>query len=134
PNLPGFDTLGTLETIMDTGYDYSWFILTKKVIEKEFALSGSEQNPDLTGKSIAKVLQRIKPGAPDPVQAFLDYGEDFVAADSIDNLVIKMNQLTGENRLDIDHVRRQVAARDRELINPFQKTYKSQRCMVQDVT
>ncbi|HLR54991.1 MAG TPA: FAD-binding dehydrogenase [Pseudogracilibacillus sp.] len=121
PNLPGFDTLGTLETIMDTGYDYSWFILTKKVIEKEFALSGSEQNPDLTGKSIAKVLQRIKPGAPDPVQAFLDYGEDFVEADSIDNLVIKMNQLTGENRLDIDHVRRQVAARDRELINPFSK-------------
>src|SRR5699024_5930500 len=120
-NLPGFDTLGTLETIMDTGYDYSWFILTKKVIEKEFALSGSEQNPDLTGKSIAKVLQRIKPGAPDPVQAFLDYGEDFVEADSIDNLVIKMNQLTGENRLDIDHVRRQVAARDRELINPFSK-------------
>src|SRR5699024_4512048 len=121
PNLPGFDTLGTLDTIMDTGYDYSWFILTKKVIEKEFALSGSEQNPYLTGKSIAKVLQRIKPGAPDPVQAFLDYGEDFVEADSIDNLVIKMNQLTGENRLDIDHVRRQVAARDRELINPFSK-------------
>src|SRR5699024_1892096 len=78
---------------------------------------GSEQNPDLTGKSIAKVLQRIKPGAPDPVQAFLDYGEDFVEADSIDNLVIKMNQLTGENRLEIDHVRRQVAARDRELIS-----------------
>lgn len=121
PNLPGFDTLGTLETIMDTGYDYSWFILTKKVIEKEFALSGSEQNPDLTGKSIAKVLQRIKPGPPDPVQAFLNHGEDFVVADSIDNLVIKMNQLTGENRLDIDHVRRQVAARDRELLNPFSK-------------
>src|SRR5699024_12071892 len=40
PNLPGFDTLGPLETIMKTGYEYSWFILTKKVIEKEFALSG----------------------------------------------------------------------------------------------
>lgn len=70
PNFPGFDTLGTLETIMKTGYDYSWFILTKSIIEKEFALSGSEQNPDLTGKSIAKVLQRILPGAPGPVQAF----------------------------------------------------------------
>src|SRR5699024_3334442 len=121
PNLPGFDTLGTLETIMKTGYDYSWFILTKKVIEKEFALSGSEQNPDLTGKSIAKVLQRIKPGAPDPVQAFLDYGEDFVVADSIENLVVKMNQLTKDKRLDIEKVRRQVEARDREIANTFSK-------------
>src|SRR5699024_9534881 len=68
PQLSGFDTLGTLETIMDTGYDCTWFILTKKIIEKEFALSGSEQNPDLTGKSIAKVLQRIQPGPPQPVQ------------------------------------------------------------------
>ena len=62
PNFPGFDTLGTLEAIMKSGYDYSWFILTQKIIEKEFALSGSEQNPDLTGKSIKKVLARILPG------------------------------------------------------------------------
>src|SRR5699024_4904765 len=124
PNLPGFDTLGTLETIMKTGYEYSWFILTKKVIEKEFALSGSEQNPDLTGKSISQVLQRIKPGPPKPVQAFLDKGEDFVVADSIDNLVVKMNQLVGEKRLDIENIRRQVTARDRELMNPFSKDTK----------
>ena len=61
PNFPGFDTLGTLEALRATGYDYSWFILTQTIIEKEFALSGSEQNPDLTGKSIGKVLQRILP-------------------------------------------------------------------------
>lgn len=121
PYLPGFDTLGTLEAIMATGYDYSWFILTEKIIEKEFALSGSEQNPDLTGKSIAKVLQRLKPGAPGPVQAFLDYGADFVMADSIESLVVKMNQLTGEPLLDIEKVRRQVEARDREVVNPFSK-------------
>lgn len=121
PNLPGFDTLGTLETILKTGYDYSWFILTEKVIEKEFALSGSEQNPDLTGKSIRKVLQRIKPGPPDPVQAFLDYGEDFVVADSIENLVVKMNRLVKEPLLSIDHIRRQVESRDREIDNQFTK-------------
>src|SRR5690625_3261519 len=114
PNFPGFDTLGTLKTIMDTGYDYSWFILTKDIIEKEFALSGCEQNRDLTGKSIRKVLQRVLPGAPGPVQAFLDNGEDFITADTIENLVMGMNRLVGENRIDIDKVRRQVEARDRE--------------------
>ena len=64
PNFPGFDTLSTLKAIQETGYDYSWFILTQKIIENEFALSGSEQNPDLTDKSIKKVLGRVLPGAP----------------------------------------------------------------------
>ncbi|HLR42690.1 MAG TPA: FAD-binding dehydrogenase [Pseudogracilibacillus sp.] len=121
PNFPGFDTLGTLKTIMDTGYDYSWFILTKDIIEKEFALSGSEQNPDLTGKSIRKVLERILPGPPTPVQNFIDYGEDFVVADTIDNLVIGMNKLVGEPKLDMDKIRAQVEARDRAITNKFTK-------------
>ena len=49
--MPGFDTLGTLKHILSTGHDYSWFVLTQKIIKKEFALSGSEQNPDITSKS-----------------------------------------------------------------------------------
>ena len=78
PLFPGFDTLGTLEHIMTTGYDYTWFVLTQKIIEREFALSGSEQNPDLTGKSIGQLLQRIRPGPPGPVAAFMRTGADFV--------------------------------------------------------
>ncbi len=81
----------------------------------------SEQNPDLTGKSIKKVLSRILPGAPGPVQAFLDKGEDFVQADSIETLVVRMNELTGEKLLDIEHIRRQVAARDAQIDNKFMK-------------
>src|SRR5690625_3233259 len=121
PNFPGFDTLGTLETIQKTGYDYSWFILTQSIIEKEFALSGSEQNPDLTGKSIKQVLGRIRPGAPKPVQAFMDYGEDFMIADTIDELVTDMNKLTGEDLLDVTHIKQQIEARDREMNNKFTK-------------
>jgi hypothetical protein len=121
PNFPGFDTLGTLKAIQDTGYDYSWFILTQKIIEREFALSGSEQNPDLTGRSIKKLLGRLWPGAPAPVQAFLDKGEDFVTADNIDNLVIGMNKLTGEKLLNREEVERQIRARDREIDNAFTK-------------
>ena len=121
PNFPGFDTLGTLETIQKTGYDYSWFILTQKIIEKEFALSGSEQNPDLTGKSIRKVLKRALPGAPEPVQAFMDKGEDFIIANRLDDLVNGMNKLTGENLLILEDIERQIIARDREIENTFTK-------------
>ncbi|MGG3562981.1 FAD-binding dehydrogenase [Neobacillus rhizosphaerae] len=121
PNFPGFDTLGTLEAIMKTGYDYSWFILTQKIIEKEFALSGSEQNPDLTGKSIKKVLARVLPGPTAPVKAFMDKGEDFVIANTLPELVEGMNKLTGDQLLKLDHIERQILARDREIENKFTK-------------
>lgn len=121
PNFPGFDTLGTLEAIKKTGYDYSWFILTQKIIEREFALSGSEQNPDLTGKSIKKVLSRVLPGAPGPVKAFMEKGEDFVVATHLSELVEGMNKLTEEKLLKYDEIERQIKARDREIDNTFTK-------------
>ncbi|GEN84268.1 FAD-binding dehydrogenase [Sporosarcina luteola] len=121
PNFPGFDTLGTLQTIQQTGYDYSWFILTEKIIEKEFALSGSEQNPDLTGKSIRQVLSRVLPGPPAPVKAFMDKGEDFIVAKSLEELVQGMNDLVGNELLDVAHIERQLLARDREMENTFTK-------------
>ena len=121
PCFPGFDTLGTLEHIMSTGYDYSWFVLTQKIIEKEFALSGSEQNPDLTGKSIKQVLKRVLPGAPPPVEAFKQKGADFVVADNLPELVRGMNELTDEALIDLGELERQIVARDREIDNPFTK-------------
>ncbi|KAB0445071.1 FAD-binding dehydrogenase [Lysinibacillus fusiformis] len=121
PNFPGFDTLSTLETIQKTGYDYSWFILTEKIIEKEFALSGSEQNPDLTNKSIGDVLKRIMPGPPAPIQAFKNHGEDFVIANDLRELVDGMNKLAGNDLLDFMKIKEQILARDREMDNKFTK-------------
>lgn len=121
PNFPGFDTLSTLEAIQKTGYDYSWFILTEKMIEKEFALSGSEQNLDLTNKSIKEVLKRVLPGPPAAVQAFKEHGEDFIIADSLSDLVEGMNQLVGNELLDFMHIKEQILARDREMDHSFAK-------------
>src|SRR3954451_17666201 len=121
PLFPGFDTLGTLEHIMGTGYEYTWFVLTQKIIEKEFALSGSEQNPDLTDKSIRQVLGRIRPGAPRPVEAFKRHGPDFVVADSLSELVNGMNKLTDEPLIDQADLLRLIEARDRAMTNEFTK-------------
>jgi hypothetical protein len=123
PLYPGFDTLGTLEYLRKTGHDHSWFILTKKIIAKEFALSGSEQNPDITSKDRKAVLvSRIGGGVPGPVQAFVDHGADFVTATSVGDLVAKMNKLTGgEPHLDVDAISGEIAARDADTVNPFGK-------------
>ena len=100
PFYPGFDTLGTLKHLRSTGADHSWFVLTQKVIEKEFALSGSEQNPDLTGRSIPLLLKRVLPGAPGPVEAFKEFGADFVVADDVEELVRGMNRIAPEATID----------------------------------
>ncbi len=122
PYLPGFDTLGTLKHILSTGYDYSWFILTEKIIRKEFSLSGSEQNPDLTGKNWKLLLKsRLGKAPPPPVKAFLDNGADFITAGNLDELVAKMNGLTGDKLLRADHIRNQIKARDRETANRYSK-------------
>ncbi|WP_088315272.1 FAD-binding dehydrogenase [Kineosporia sp. R_H_3] len=123
PFFPGFDTLGTLRHLRSTGYDYSWFVLTQKIIEKEFALSGSEQNPDLTGKDVRLLLSRVRPGAPGPVEAFKQHGEDFVVADSLTDLVRGMNALADPEVPAIDEsaLRALVEGRDRQLANPFGK-------------
>jgi predicted oxidoreductase len=122
PGLPGYDTLGTLKLLRASGHDHSWFVLTQAIIEKEFALSGQEQNPDLTGKSVRELIkQRLAKGATGPVEAFKEHGEDFVVADTLDDLVAGMNALTPDAPLDVDGIRRQVEDRDREMDNDFTK-------------
>jgi predicted oxidoreductase len=123
PLFPGFDTLATLRQILKTGYDYSWFVLTQKIIEREFALSGSEQNPDLTNKQPLRVLGRARGGAPAAVEAFIQHGVDFIVERTLPELVRRMNELAAEPepRIDPVMVEQEVTARDRELDNPFGK-------------
>ncbi|WP_169582375.1 MULTISPECIES: FAD-binding dehydrogenase [Microbacterium] len=122
PLFPGFDTLGTLAHLRATGHDHSWFVLSQQIVEKEFTLSGSEQNPDLTGKDVRLLAKsRLGKGAAGPVQAFMDKGADFVVRDSLDELIAGMKALPGGELLDGDRVRFEVEARDREIDNEFTK-------------
>ncbi|CDN54422.1 KsdD-like steroid dehydrogenase [Neorhizobium galegae bv. officinalis bv. officinalis str. HAMBI 1141] len=122
PFYPGYDTLGTLQHLMATGYDYSWFVLNQSIIRKEFALSGSEQNPDLTGRDWKLTARRaIGRKATGPVEAFKEQGEDFVVAESLGELVAGMNRLAGSNLLDLAAIEHEVLARDGQVANPFAK-------------
>ncbi len=122
PLFPGFDTMGTLAHLRGTGHDHSWFVLSHRIVEKEFTLSGSEQNPDLTGKDLALLANsRLGKGAAGPVQAFLDHGADFIVRDTLDELIAGMQSLPGGDALDPQRVRTEVEARDRDIVNDFTK-------------
>jgi len=120
--VPGADSIGSMKQILASGQDYSWFVLTQSIIEKEFSLSGSEQNPDMTGKDVRFLLKsRLAKGAPGPVQKFVEHGEDFVVADNLTDLVAGMNKITRGPKLDPARIEEQIVARDRQLENPFTK-------------
>lgn len=122
PYLPGFDTLGTLEYLMKKGSPYSWFITTQSIIKKEFALSGSEQNPDITNKDYRLLVSRVGgKKAPGPVEAFKEHGKDFIVSDNLKDLVARMNQLVGNEKLNYDDIYHQIKARDNEMDNKFSK-------------
>lgn len=122
PLFPGFDTLGTLAHLRRTGHDHSWFVTSRQIVEKEFALSGSEQNPDLTGKDLSLLLKsRLAKGPTGPVQSFLDEGADFIVEDDLESLLEQMHRHAGGELLDIDQVRREIVARDLEIENDFTK-------------
>lgn len=122
PLFPGFDTLGTLAHLRRTGHDHSWFVLSSRIVEKEFTLSGSEQNPDLTGRDVGLLVRsRLGKGAAGPVQAFLDHGEDFVVRGDLDALLEGMRALPGGDVLDPERARTELLARDREMANDFTK-------------
>ena len=122
PLWPGYDTMGTLAWLRQTGYDYSWFVLDQQIIRREFALSGSEQNPDLTNKSWRQVARRaVGKGAPAPVEAFKQHGRDFIVRDTLEDLVAGMNALVGNQLLDAVAMRREIEARDLQFDNPYAK-------------
>ncbi|HEX5933577.1 MAG TPA: FAD-binding dehydrogenase, partial [Pseudorhizobium sp.] len=122
PFYPGYDTLGTLQHILSTGHDYSWFILNQSIIRKEFALSGSEQNPDLTGRDWRLTARRaVGKRATGPVEAFKEKGEDFVVAHSLEDLVKGMNRAAGSDLLNFAEIEKEVVARDRQVDNPYAK-------------
>jgi hypothetical protein len=122
PCFPGFDTLATLRRILSTGHAHSWFVLTQSIIEKEFALSGSEQNPDLTGATWSGVIrERLGRGATAAVEAFKTHGEDFVVATDLETLVDGMNRITPEAPLDPARIRAQIEARDAQVGNGVAK-------------
>ncbi|MFQ4148970.1 FAD-binding dehydrogenase [Arthrobacter sp. LAPM80] len=115
PLFPGFDSLGTLRHLETTGHEHSWFVLNKTIISKEFALSGSEQNPDLTDKDVKLLAKRALPGATGPVQKFIDHGVDFVQAATAQELAVRMNALVGTDLIDPDGLHETLAARDRQV-------------------
>lgn len=121
PLYPGFDALGSLRQITCDGHDYSWFVLDLETLGREFALSGSEQNADFTGKDLKQLSSRVRPGPTPEVRAFVDRGVDFLTATTVPELAARMNKLTGTDAIDAERLRQVIEARDQQVVSGLGK-------------
>jgi len=105
PLVTAYDTRHLVETICAQDKKYSWQVLNMKIAIKEFAISGSEFNEAIRDKKIGKFLKNILMGSKELVNDMLDNCIDFVTADTVEELVKKMNTLQGTDDVKVENVR-----------------------------
>lgn len=112
PLITAYDTRYCVEQICNQKKKYSWQILNMKIAYKEFAISGSESNKAMREKSWLGFIKTILFGNKELVHDMLDNCKDFVVADTIEELVDKMNVLAGTSDVKLEHVQNSVSTYD----------------------
>jgi predicted oxidoreductase len=112
PLVTGFDTRFLVEEVCKQEKKYSWQIMNMKIALKELAASGAESNRAIRDKNLPLFLKTILFGSRELVNDFIANCKDFVVADSIEELVKKMNSLTGENDVNLNVLREAVKSYD----------------------
>lgn len=104
PLITAFDTRYLVEQVCKQDKKYSWQVMNLKIAHKELAISGAEFNPAIRDKKFFKFLKTLLFGNKELVTDMLDNCKDFVVANSIEELVERMNSLTQSNDIDLEKV------------------------------
>jgi predicted oxidoreductase len=101
PLVSGFDTRRLVTDICAQERKYSWQLMNRKIALKELAISGAEFNPSIRRKSRLGFLRDILFGNHWLVGEMTNHCRDFVVANSLPELVEKMNALQGDQSVDL---------------------------------
>ncbi len=114
--LVGFsDTRHLVEQIAKSKHQYSWQILNWKIAIKELAVSGSEYMEAFRDKQTLRMVKELIFGNRSLVNRLIAESEDFIVADSLDELVKKMNSLNGNNLVSAEKLKRDIKAYDDQI-------------------
>ncbi len=114
PLITSFDTRWTVKEICKQEKKYSWQILNMKIMMKEFAVSGAESNEALRDKKIIEFLKVTLFGNKKLIADMLN-SPDFVTAQTIEELVDKMNALEGTDDVQLHAVKESVLRYDEQI-------------------
>jgi uncharacterized protein len=120
PLIAGFDTREVIKRICAVAEEknipkYSWQIMNRKIMLKEFAISGAESNRVIRDKSKLGLLKNLVFGNSELVDATIRDSEDIVTASSVAELADKMKPLNGDTPIDASGMAEDIAAYDVEM-------------------
>ncbi len=112
PLITAYDTRYLVSQICKQEKKYSWQVLNLKIARKELAISGAEFNPDIRDKKLFKFLKSLLFGNKELVKDMIDNCIDFVTANSIEELAVKMNALNGDEEVDVNKLKEAIGDYD----------------------
>ncbi len=112
PLMTAYDTRYLVERICQEPVKYSWQILNAKIMNKEFAISGSESNDAIREKKLLQFVSTILFGNKKLVDKILHESKDIVVGNSIEELSEKMNALTGKDHVDVQVLKESIDTYD----------------------
>lgn len=110
PLVTGYDTRFLCQQV--ARYPWTWQILNRRIALKELAISGAEHNPSIRDRSVLGLAGELLFGNRWLVDGMLRDCADFVAADSLPELVGRMNTLTGSDAVKLETLQREVRSYD----------------------
>ena len=118
PLITAYDTRHIVERICSQKKQYSWQILNMKIAYKEFAISGAESNTAIRNKKLFQFIKTILFGNRKLVHDMVDNCQDFVIANTLEELVEKMNALQKNDDVKLKNVQGAVFSYDEMVKRP----------------
>ena len=121
PLVTGYDTHLICKRISQDPYGYSWQVMNWKIALKEIAVSGAESNTAFRDRRIIQLARDIFLGNHKLLEYLVAECEDVIVADSLEELVEKMNHLNassqtkGNGIVDLDTIRQSIDRYDEQV-------------------
>jgi hypothetical protein len=104
PLVTGYDTHDLVAQICRQDRGYSWQLLNRRIALRELAVSGAEFNPAFRDRQRLRVARDLLLGNRWLYDELTANCEDIVVADTLPELVERMNELVGDGSVDLDAV------------------------------
>jgi predicted oxidoreductase len=104
PLVTSFDTLHLCRQINKLQIPHSWQILNQRIALKELAISGSEHNTAIRDREFVTMLKEVFLGNKKLLNKMLKESDHFIIADTVEELVVKMNDLTKEQLVSVEEL------------------------------
>ena len=112
PLITSFDTRYLVTKICEQKKQYSWQILNEKIAYKELGVSGSEFNDGIKNKNIFSFLYSVLKGNKHLIKTLEKDSPNYITANSVEELVNKMNNLTETNDITIEVLQKSIDSYD----------------------